>query len=98
MIAIEFTGALHSGAYHSTDTGAYGGITVNRNGSAWIATPTPGSISGSFTVTVTTVTTVLTSATGTAYLVHGTIDATLPAISGAGAGATPIAITLKATF
>jgi hypothetical protein len=78
VTSISFAGTLHTGTYHSTDTGAGGGITYTSGTSSWLAGPGI----GTFTLNLTTVTTVSTTGTSTAYAVHGTLDATMPAVAG----------------
>lgn len=94
-LSVAFTGTLHTGAFQSNAVGALGGITVTNGNSTWFATPTAGSTSGSFTVNLTTVTAISTTAQGTAYTIHGSIDATLPALAGSGTTGT---VTVHATF
>lgn len=75
---ISFAGAPHTGIYHSTDTGAGGGITYTSGTSSWLTGPGI----GTFTLNLTTVNIISTSGTSTAYAIHGTLDATMPAVSG----------------
>ena len=87
---IAFTGTLHTGTYHGTDAGAVGGIAITQGANSWSAVAGG---NGSITVTLTSVSTVSSTAQGTAYLVHGTWDATVPSSAQGGT-----AITFHATF
>ena len=88
-LALAFPGTLHTGTYHSTDAGAAGGITVTQGQSSWLAVAG----TGTYTVNLTTVSTLSSTAQGTSYLIHGTIDATLVAAAQGAAS-----VTLHATF
>ena len=96
-VVISFKGEPHSGTYASTDTGVTGGATVSISaGSAgWVGTSDPGSPQGSFSLKFTGVSTAYTASSGKSYTTAGSVDATLPAISGSAATGT---VTLHATF
>jgi hypothetical protein len=94
-LSVGFPGTVHTGTYHSTDAGAIGAITTAQGSSSWAAIPTAGAVTGSYTVSLTTVATLSTTAAGTGYSLHGTIDATLAPIAGTGSSSN---VTLHATF
>ncbi|MFN2546111.1 MAG: hypothetical protein ABR567_01630 [Myxococcales bacterium] len=99
-VAIGFTGEPHTGAYKNTDAGAESGITVTNGSGAsaqyWVANVGDGSTpAGSYTLNFTSVSNAITVSNGKGYSVEGTLDATLPAVSGTGATGT---VTLHATF
>jgi len=97
-VAIGFSGSMQNGTFTSTGSGAGGGVVVDGNpGSVWAATVASGAnpATGSYTLVVSSNTTLAGNTSGSVYTVHGTLDATLPAVQGSSATGT---VTLHATF
>ncbi|HEY4320172.1 MAG TPA: hypothetical protein VGM77_03250 [Gemmatimonadales bacterium] len=99
LVAISFTGQPSQKTYHETDAGTVAAISVSSGSSAWAmqTADTANGIpaTGSFVLTVTSVSTITTASAGNSYQLHGTLTATLPAEAGTSATGT---VTLKATF
>lgn len=95
--AVSFTGEPSAKTYKDTDTGAESALIVQSGvTSAWAATV--GGVNqhlGSYTLTLTSVGTAVTVATGKTYTAHGTLDVTAPAVAGTGSTGT---VTVHITF
>ena len=80
-IAINCQGEAATGTYTRGTANASGGIVVTSGTSSWSVSAGTGG-TGSYTLTITSVSTISTTTQGKAYLIHGTLDATIPAVSG----------------
>jgi hypothetical protein len=94
-VGINRTGAMQTGTWTNTTPGMSGSISVTNGDSTWITTTNTGTNQGTFTMTLTKVTLLTTTANGPAYLVDGTLDATVPAVTTTGATGT---VTLHIDF
>ena len=97
-VAMGISGQPHAGTFKFSDAGAVGGISVTANGnsSSWFAGHNSSTDSqGDYTLTITSLSETVSNSGGKAYRVGGTLDATLPALSGSSATGT---VTLHATF
>jgi hypothetical protein len=93
---VSFPGKPAVKTYTQTAAGSQSAVTVNQSPKLWIAVVGGNSpTQGSYTLTVTKVTQVSTNTSGIGYLVHGTLDAKLPAVAGTGASGS---VTLHVTF
>ncbi|HZX93384.1 MAG TPA: hypothetical protein VFE90_02635 [Myxococcales bacterium] len=102
VVGVGFSGAPAVKTYSNTDSGAKSGVEVIQNGSAqtWAALAgQPGANQGSYTLSITSLGSQVNNpdgGPGSVFLtVHGTLNATLPAITGTGASGTA---TMTATF
>ena len=97
VVAITFPGEPHTGHFLNTGTGASAGISVNPSGSIfWAATGSAASgAQGSYDLNLTSVSSAVTVSGGKTYTVSGTLDVTMPAVSGSAATGT---VTMHATF
>jgi len=95
VIALGWPGEPHSGSFTSADSGAMGGVTVSNPGGYWAAVTggngTPPQ--GTYTLNLGSVSAAIASPDGKVYMVHGTLDATLPPLA-TGAGT----VSLHASF
>jgi hypothetical protein len=83
---ISFSGNLAAGTW--TQSNSIGSISVTQGTQSWMAT-SGSSPAGTWTLTITSVGGQVSSNPGaTGYLVHGSIDATLPAVTSTGASGT----------
>ena len=98
-VLITFQGEPHQGTFRSTDADAQSSLQVVMQGSSsspqWFAGAGSGTTTGSYTLSLSSVAFVSQYGTTKAYAVSGTVDATLPAVSGSGATGT---VTLHAAF
>ena len=98
-LAIGWPGEPKTGTYANTDAGAQGAVSVQIPSGAsaghWVAAAGSGSAQGSYSLKFTSVSNTLSASNVKAYSTEGTLDATLPAVSGTGATGT---ITQHATF
>jgi len=95
-IGLGYAGTLHTGVFHQSDSGAKGGVAVTGTANAsWLAAQDNGTPMGTWTLNLTGATTIAGNSTGAADYVHGTVDATLPAVANSGASGT---VTLHASF
>lgn len=92
VAAVEFTGQPTNSTHSSSDQDAVGGVTVTSGGVDYIASPAPTAY-GSYSMHITSVSEIGSTAQGIAYTIHGTLTATLPA-NGTGSAV----VTLTATF
>jgi hypothetical protein len=95
---ILWSGTPAAGEWKSTDMGAAGAVAVSTTaGAAWYTAA--GNIGlpaqGSYDLKVSSVSNPVQTDSGTAYTVHGSLTASLPAASGTGASGT---VTVNATF
>jgi hypothetical protein len=92
---LNFLGEAATGTNYTRGTaGASGAIAITSGSSIWsVAAGTGGT--GTYTLTLSSVSTLSTTATGKAYTIHGTLDATIPASAGS---TITTAVTLHATF
>jgi hypothetical protein len=94
-VVITQTGQSHTGALTSATAGMSGSIRVTNGTAVYLTSTNTGSNQGTFTVNFTKVSVLTNTANGTAYLVDGTLDATVPAVASSGATGT---VTLHIDF
>ena len=98
-VALQLPGELTTKTYRSTDTGAIGSVVVDLNNtSAWTAVADPSSqtpLVGSYALTISSVSTLSSDASGKVFRVHGSVTATLPSLASTAATGT---VTVNATF
>ncbi len=95
-ISVTWTGKPAPGTYQSTDAGAAGGINVLATGTGdWLASVGGNAPSGNYSVQLSDVSQIATTASGISYSTHGTLSATLTPVSASGATGT---LALSATF
>lgn len=89
-VAIYFPGRPVPGtSFSSSDSGARGSVSVSQSGNPWLATVGDGTpTAGSYDLTVSAVNVIGAAADGTAYTLHGTLKAILPAREGTSATGT----------
>jgi hypothetical protein len=85
QVAIRFPNQPHVGDYLNTDAGAQGALSVTAASASWAAVSGG---QGSYHLIFTSVAESLSDSTGKVYVGAGTVDATLPAMSGTGATGT----------
>jgi hypothetical protein len=86
VIDLARPGEVMTGMWANTDSGAMGGIDViASNSQAWSASQASPNSQGSYTMDLTAANVIGQTTSAKTYLVHGTIDATLPPIAGTGA-------------
>jgi len=95
---ILWLGTPASGHHTNSDAGAYGGVTAGTAaGAYWYAAA--GNIGlpaqGTYDLNLTSVTNPVQTDSGTSYTVHGSLSASLPALTTSGASGT---VTVSATF
>jgi hypothetical protein len=99
LVTIKSPGEPGTTTYHSGDAGELGSVVVNGGTSAWAAvTADPSSqtaAAGSFTLTISSESTLSSDVQGKVFRVHGSLAATLPAVPSSAATGT---VTLNATF
>ena len=90
------SGHVAEGTYSNTTSGVVGSVTITNAGSAtYMASAGAGNNVGTFTLVITKSTVLTNTANGTAYLIDGTLDATVPAVASSGATGT---VTAHQTF
>jgi len=94
-VAVKVVGELKPGTYTSTNPGVSGVLTVSAAQWMWEATKGSSRDQGTFSLTITSVLVAAARSDGKAYVVHGTLAATLPAVTQSGATGT---VTVTATF
>jgi hypothetical protein len=87
-VAISLPGTLGTNTYTNATSGAAGGITVTSGSSVYYAVVANGTPTGSFSLHLTSVSTLASVAAGTSYTVHGTLTGTLVPASGTGTNVT----------
>lgn len=97
IVSISFAGEPAVRSYASSDSAAQGVAEVLvAPGLEWLASVGGGNApQGSYALTLTSVSDTVATAQGRAYLVAGTVTATLPAVTASGSSGT---VTLSATF
>lgn len=98
-ISIRFPGEPATKTYRSADAGEVASVMVNLNNtSVWAAVVDPSSrkpVVGSFTLTISSMSTLSSAGRGKVLQVHGSLTATLPSMPSTAATGT---VTLHATF
>ena len=93
---LRFKGTPVTGTFTHNAAGARGFVSASSGSNGWIAA-TAGMlgapVQGTWTLTLTNVTSSSTTAQGTTYTLHGTLDAFMPSASGGGTS-----LTAKVTF
>jgi hypothetical protein len=92
-VAIGFTAQIAKGTYTNATSTITGGVTVTNGSNSWYAIAGGGTTTGTFTLTITSLTTLGSTTSGTSYTAHGTLTGTLPPTAGTGAS-----VTVNATF
>ena len=97
-MSLVFTGSIGAGTFTDANTPQYGAVVTGPVGSGtllpvWIASPNPKQ--GSLSITVSSSTSYVSSNGSTAYFIHGTATATLPAQPNTSAKGN---VTITATF
>ena len=96
--AVGWTGQFTAGTYKESDSNAMTGISYsNASHQIWLVSAGgSGPPQGSYTLNLADTGSPVTGQNGTGYTgIHGTLDATLPAVAGSGSTGT---VTLHATF
>ena len=94
-VVITRTGQPQAGPLSGSTSGMTGTITVTNGSAGYLTTTNTGSNQGTFTLNLTKVTVLTNTANGIAYLVDGSLDATVPAVTSTGASGT---VTLHIDF
>jgi hypothetical protein len=96
QVTINRPGTPQKGTWTQADSGSKAAIVVTSGLEAWsVSIGGSSADQGTYSLTLTDVTEILTTDDGNGYLVKGTLDATLPPSSG---GASTDPVTLHATF
>lgn len=99
IVSVSAPGEPTARTYQLTDTGELGSAVVTNGNNSWLAQtddPAAGSAAtGSYTLTISSISTITSAAEGKVYRAHGTFTATLQADAQSGTTGT---VTLKATF
>ena len=96
VVSISFPGRPSTRSYNNTDTGAAAALAVDAGGPGWqagIAEASPNI--GSYTLTISSLSTLSSASDGIVYQAHGTLTATLEPDATSGASGT---VTLNASF
>src|SRR5207249_3269337 len=96
--AISFPGEAHTGTFTQADTGAKAALYAASGTNFWsaaVGSTTASDNQGSYSMNLTSVSTLASTSSGKAYTVHGTVDGTLLPVSGSGASGN---VTFHATF
>jgi hypothetical protein len=81
-IAINITGQLTTGSHNAATSGTAGSAVISSGALSWINSNAGGSATGTFSSSLTSATTIATTANGSVYTVHGTYDGTFAASPG----------------
>ena len=87
-VAISFPGTVGTNTYSNATSGASGGITLTSGSAVYYAVVAGGAATGTFSLHLTSVSTLASVASGTTYTVHGTLTGTLIPASGTGTNVT----------
>lgn len=94
--AMSQSGHIGTGTFSNATPGLSGSVAITNAGSAsYMASAGAGNNVGTFTLTIAKSATLTNTANGTAYLIDGTLDATVPAVTASGATG---AVTVHTTF
>lgn len=92
-VAITVPGQFGTNTYTNVTSGASGGVTLTSGSTVYYAVVSGGTSTGTFTLHLTSVSTIGSVSTGTTYTVHGTLTGTL-----APAGGTGSSVAISSTF